>query len=214
MELANFTQSNQDAARPAGTAELGGIPVHAFLDRSNPAAAWITIRSSMAERAPLVPRLQSVTAISVAGHAVAVRAVGLQCGASALQGQLDPALVEALAGPPADPNPNPAPAPPDPDPDPAPQPVPEPVPEPEADAGGTAPGSLVALSRQHDAAKAERAAHAARVQRLRSEAAELRGRLQAAERELAAAGDADAGHAERCAELRGQIRDLLDSEEA
>ena len=36
MQLANFTQTNHDPAQPSGTAELGGIPVHAFLDRTGP----------------------------------------------------------------------------------------------------------------------------------------------------------------------------------
>ncbi len=199
MQLTNFTPSGQNPAAPAGPAELGGIPVHVFLERSDPTRAWITIRSSMAEGAQLVPRLQAVTEISAAGGSVAVRVAPLKCGATALQGQLDPALAEALAGP------LPVPA----DPDPAPT-VPEPAPE---AARPDARGSLAELSRRYDEAKAQSGRQAEGAGRLRAEAAELRERLAAIEAELSEFDTAAAGSAERRAELRQQIRDLLDAEE-
>ena len=195
MDLTQFTPAGQDPARPSGPAELGGIPVHVFLDRSDP--AWITIRSSMAEGAPLVPRLQAVAEISVNGAAVTVRPVTLPGGAGALRGRIDPALVEALTGP---------------LPDPAPEPRPEPGPA--APAGEPGPDPLVDLSRQLSAARAEARAHAERGERLRAEKADLRLRIEAIDAGLAADADADAAHVERCADLRQRMRDLLDAEEA
>ena len=84
------------------------------------------------------------------------------------------------------------------------------------DVGDTDPDAsdqLVTLSKQHAAAKRERTGHVARVKALREEAADLRARLEAAERELATAGETAAAHADRCAELRQQLRDALDAEE-
>lgn len=204
MQLANFTQSNQDPQRPSGPCEVGGRAAHCFFDRSSPdGPAKVTVRFDMTPRAPLPEFARGREALVIAGTEVPVRAAEIEDGSEALQGSLDPALVDAVAGPVAPPDPlaKPAPAPSDSDPG--------------ANAGDPDAGDqLVMLSRQHAAAKRERQRHADRVKDLRSETADLRARLEAAETELAAAGDTAAAHAERCAELRQQVRDALDAEEA
>ena len=225
MQFASFIQTNQDPARPSGNAELSGIPVRAFFDRSNPGEAWLTIRQDMAPGAQLPPRLRTVTAVAVAGAQVPVRAVQLKCGAGALQGSLDPALVEAVAGPVAQlaseaeteaaPEAESAL-------DPAAAPV-SPAPREGGDGDGDGDSGsdrLVELSTQLAAARAERAGHVARVKDLRATILDLQdqlsaaeGELSAAKGELSAAGETASEHAERCAELRQQIRDLLDAEE-
>ena len=200
MQLANFTLTGQDPARSSGPAELGGIPVHAIFDRTNPGRARLTIRSASTPSARLPERLRSVSAITVAGASVAVGCVELEDGADALCGRLDPALADlavGLAATPASDAPASA----------APASAAGAVP-------GAAPDRLVELSTQLAAAKAERASHAARVKDLRGEIADLRQRLEIAEGELSSAGDTASEHADRCAELRQQIRDLLDDEEA
>lgn len=200
MNLTNFVQTNQDPQRPSGTCEAGGIPAHCFFDRSDPARAWVTLRFSMEAGAPLPPVAQNRTELVIAGTAVPVRAMTLKCGAGTLQGSLDPALVEAVAGPVSE------------------APAPEEKPAP----GGPAPSAedpdaddkVIVLSKEHAAAKREQAQHAARVDTLESETADLRARLEAAEQELAGAGETAAALAERCAEARQRIRDALDAEEA
>ena len=200
MQLANFTPSGQDPAKPSGPAELGGIPVHAIFDWSNPNRTQLTIRHDMTPGAGLPVRLHGVDSVMVAGREVPVRYVELECGAGALQGRLDPALAEAAVGPAA-----------------APADLPPPAAEAPAasEAGRDADSddSLVALSRQRAQARRERAAHAERVEQLRAEAADLRERLSRAEAELSRADEEDASHAERCAGISQQIRDLLDDEE-
>ena len=198
MQLANFTPTGQDPAKPSGPAELGGIPVHAIFDRTNPGRARLTIRSASTPSARLPERLRNVSAITVAGASVAVGCVELEGGADALCGRLDPALADLAVGLAA-------------------TPASDAEAAPASDAGavpGAAPDRLVELSTQLAAAKAERASHAARVKDLRGEIADLRQRLEIAEGELSSAGDTASEHADRCAELRQQIRDLLDDEEA
>lgn len=87
----------------------------------------------------------------------------------------------------------------------------------EAPASGLDPDAddqVVALSRQHAAAKRERKQHADRVKDLQSKQSDLQSQLQAIESELAGAGESSAALAERCAELRQRIREGLDAEEA
>ena len=201
MQLANFTPTGRDPAKPSGPAELGGIPVHAIFDRSNPNRARLTIRSASTPGARLPERLRGVAAIAVAGGQVPVTCIELECGADALRGRLAPELAEAVldaaAAPPPPPPAAEAPA----------------ASEAGRDAENDDSDRLVALSRQLAAAKAERAGHVARIKDLRGEIADLRQRLEIAEGELSSAGDTASEHADRCAELRQQIRELLDDEE-
>lgn len=222
MKIANFSLADPDPLRPSGTCEAGGHPAHCFFDRSGPSLAWITLRFSMQEGAQLPGVAQGVTGLEIDGHPVPVRVAKLKCGAQALQGSIDPALVEAVAGPVPDPfgpgePPADHPAPPEPPEHPADPPAgeggPSADPAPDSPGPGDDDDQLVALSRQHAAAKRERKQHADRVKDLRSETADLRERLEAAEAELAIAGDTAAAHAERCAELRQRVRDALDAEE-
>lgn len=216
MQIVNFSQSNQDPALPSGPAELGGIPVHVFLDRSRDPAR-ITIRSSMADAAPLAPRLQSVTAISVAGTSVPVRVAPLKCGATALQGRLDPALVEALAGPlpesAGQPGLDPAGGSP-------PNPNQEPAPRPEAPApGGTAPpapgadpGSPEALLAQYRSAKARLADAAPQSRAARERIAAAERELEAARGELAGIESGASAARTEAADLGARLREAVERE--
>ena len=206
MQLANFTQSNQDPLRPAGPCEVGGRAAHCFFDRSDPdGAAMVTVRFDMTPRAPLPQFARDRTSLEIAGAQVPVRAAELECGAEALQGSLDPSLIEAVAGPAAPPDP------------PADSPA-ESLPA-DLPAGASPPADgddgdeLVALSREHAAAKRERREHADRVKGLRADLADLRGRIDGIQSELETAAETAAGHADRCAGLRRKIRDLVDREE-
>ena len=210
MQLVNFSQSNQDPALPSGTAELGGIPVHVFLDRSRD-PAWITIRSSMAEAAPLVPRLQSVTAISVAGTSVPVRVAPLKCGATALQGQLDPALVEALAGPLPESAGQPGldPAAPPPNPEPAPRPE---APAPAPPAPGADPDSPEALLAQYRSAKARLADSAPQSRAARERIAAAERELKAAQEKLADIESGASAARTEAADLGARLREAVERE--
>ena len=186
LELVNFTVQNDDPQRPSGTCEAGGHPARAELDRSGPRAR-LTVRFGPDGEQVLPPEALDGVSLLIAGTAVPAAAVNLDGGGEALRARLDPALADALVGGGA---------------------------APPADPGAGKASGLVELSRQHDAAKAERAAHSGRAKELEAEAAGLRERLGAVEAELAEAGDRDAAHSSRCADLRQRIRELLDAEEA
>lgn len=191
MELRNFVLHDRGPERAAGECQVGGRAAHAIFDRLDRPQARLTVRFDMAPSAPLPAFARDRTKLTVAGTAVPVEVAVLDDGAEALRGPIDLALVETVAGDDA-PGMNVAPGAPDPD----------------------AADPLVTRSREHAAAKRERRQHAARVAGLRSETADLRAQLEAAEAELATAGETAAAHAERCAELLQQLRDALDAEEA
>ena len=175
--------------------------MHAIFDRTNPDQARLTIRRDMTPGARLPERLHGVSAVAVAGKGVAVSRIELTDGADALNGSVKHEIVDRFLGPAAAPPSLPPPA--------AEAPV-----APEADPDADNEDSLVALSRQRAQARRARAAHAERVEKLRAEAGDLHERLRRAEAELSRADEEDASHAERCAGISQQIRDLLDDEEA
>ena len=115
MKLENFRLRQSDPQRPSGTCEADGRPVFVFFDRSSPGPAWITVRADMEEGAPLPAALAGVRTLTIHGRSVAVQALQLECEAGALQGSIDPELVDAVldsapkpdAGA-ADPGPGPA----------------------------------------------------------------------------------------------------------
>lgn len=185
LELVNFTVQNDDPLRPSGTCEAGGHPARAELDRSGPRAR-LTVRFGAEGEQVLPPEALDGVSLLIAGTAVPAAAVNLDGGGEALRARIDPALADALVGGGAPP----------------------------ADPGAGEASDLVELSRQYDKARAESAAHSGRAKELEAEAASLRERLGAVEAELAEAGDSDAAHSSRCADLRQRIRELLDAEEA
>ena len=189
--LLNFAPvADGDPQRPAGSCSLCGLPAIASFDlASDPATVTVRFEGQVSGD-PLPPAAQGLSEISISGAAVAVGPVRLSSGTEALRGTVDPA---AISPDPPPPTPSPAPA-----------------------AGvdpGAAPDRLVELSTQLAAARAEHAGHVAGVKDLRLTIAGLQDRLATAERELSVAGDTASEHAESCAELRQQIRDLLDAEE-
>ncbi|MYG04430.1 MAG: hypothetical protein F4173_19755, partial [Acidobacteriia bacterium] len=99
MRLENFSPSGQDPQRPSGPCLVGGRDAHAMFDRSKPGKASITVRFSKVPGDPLPEFARGREALVIAGSEVPVQAVNLECGAGALRGSLNPALVEAVAGP-------------------------------------------------------------------------------------------------------------------
>lgn len=196
MDIRSLSWGERSKRRLRGACQLAGHALSISLERQSVTGpAEILLR---VEDGSLPPDLLAVSTVALAGRPCPVQAVRVE-GATVLSGTVPADVADTQFSPPA-PAPTPAPAPPD--------------PEPAPPGGPEAPDSLVALSRQHDAAKSEAAAHAGRVEQLRAEAADLAERAAAVDEELAAAGDTAAAHAERCAELRQRIRDLLDAEEA
>ena len=203
MNLRNFTQANQDPQKPSGPCEVGGHPAHCFFDRSNPSLAWITVRFDMTPAAPLPGFAKGCTELDVDGTAVPVRVVQLKCKAEALQGSIDPALVEAVVtatAPPAVPADAAAERP----------PAGAADPPPPADGGDAVmakvkayQGAKAACTEAQQKLAAVRKAER-RLQRELEDAAEEREELEAALPALEASAR----------EIRQQLRDALDREEA
>lgn len=216
MQLAKFTQSNQDPQRPSGPCEVGGVAAHCFFERSGPdGAARVAVRFDMSPRAPLPQFARDRAHLEIAGAQVPVRAVELECGAEALQGSLDPALVEAVAGPAAPPDPSgdlPV------DPPAAPEPPASKIPEagasgaPQPEAPVANPVLAKARAWQDASSRATAGAEQIRVQRrlarsLRQQAAE-------AEEDLAELESGQPALQQAAACLRQELRDALDREES
>lgn len=162
---------------------MGGRDAHALFDRSKPGKASITVRFSKVPGDPLPEFARGREALVIAGSEVPVQAVNLECGAGALRGSLNPALVEAVAGPAA-------PAGPAQD-APAPVPVPAPAPGPGAGDPPLSPPAPADSDRAAGRLAAFRDAKAAlakageSIAGARERAARLQREAEAAARELA-----------------------------
>ena len=180
MHLKNFdfSQASQDPLRPSGPCEAGGHPAHCFFDRSGPGLAWVTLRFSMTPGALLPEFARGCEALVIAGAEVPVRQAKLKCGAGALQGSLDPALVEAVAGPVPDPA----------------SPGPDAVTAPAAGAGDPPPPSDPGLPLPSDPAPPARAVEDRTAAKLDA--------FRRAKAALAEAGESIAGARERAARLK------------
>ncbi len=160
---------------------MGGRDAHALFDRSKPGKASITVRFSKMPGDPLPEFARGREALVIAGSEVPVQAVNLECGAGALRGSLNPALVEAVAGPAA-------PAGPAQD---APVPVPAPAPGPGAGDPPLSPPAAADSDRAAARLAAFRDAKAAlakseeSIAGARERAARLQREAEAAARELA-----------------------------
>lgn len=185
VNIDNLVWNSRSADSMSGTCAIRGHALELSLDRSDAERALLTIR---APGGSLPLDLVGISPVSLEGISFPVQPVDIDGGTTVLQGHVPAAAAASVFAPPG-------------------TPLSPDVSDPDAS------DPVVSLSRQHAAAKRERRQHADRVKDLRSKAVNLRAQLDEVNAELSTAGEKAGAIADRCADLRQQLRDALDAEE-